>query len=138
MVYIAPTVSNGEIEVEINDEDMASELQFWENALIMYVMGEDLSMRAIKNFMQKMWNFVQLPDLYYHDEGYFILRFKNSEDMDVVLMKGQYSIRGMSVLIKECNPEFNLKKIFCALYLFGSSPNASSPIMGSYKLEQDR
>ncbi|XP_058757400.1 uncharacterized protein LOC131630653 [Vicia villosa] len=108
--YIAPMVTDGKIEVEINDDDVISELQLWENALILYVLGADLSMHAIKNFMQKVWNFVQLPDLYYHDEGYFILRFKDSEDMDSVLMKGPYSIRGMHVRIKEWNPEFNLKK----------------------------
>ncbi|XP_058757171.1 uncharacterized protein LOC131630409 [Vicia villosa] len=110
MAYVAPTVINGEIEVEICEDDVASELIFWENALILYVLGEDMSMHAIKNFMQKTWNFIQLPDLFYHDEGYFILRFKNSDDMDAVLMKGPYSIRGKPVLIKEWNPEFNLKK----------------------------
>lgn len=110
MAYIASMVINGEIEVKINDEDVASKLQLWEKVLILYVLGEDMSMQAIKNFMQKTWNFVQLLDLFYHDKGYFILRFKDHDDMDVVMMKGPCSICGKLVLIKEWNPEFNLKK----------------------------
>lgn len=44
-------LTSGEIEVEINDNDLASELQFWENAIMLYVLDEDLSMHAINNFM---------------------------------------------------------------------------------------
>lgn len=47
MEYVAPVVTNGEIEVEINDEDIVSELLLWENVLILYVMGENLSMHTL-------------------------------------------------------------------------------------------
>ncbi|CAK8576489.1 unnamed protein product [Lathyrus sativus] len=98
MEYVAPKLVNGVVEIEIEQEDIETEVQFWDNALILYVVGEDLSMNTVKNFMQKMWNFVKIPDLYYHDEGYFLLRFNSHEDRDVVMMKDPYTIRNMHMI----------------------------------------
>ncbi|CAK8567229.1 unnamed protein product [Lathyrus sativus] len=71
MKFIAPQVVNGKLEVVIEEDDIISEVKFWESSLILYAMGVDLSMNAVKNFMTKNWNFVQLSDMYYNDEGYF-------------------------------------------------------------------
>ncbi|CAK8543902.1 unnamed protein product [Lathyrus sativus] len=109
MEYVAPKVVNGEIEIELDDDDAASELQFWENSLIVHVLGEDISMNKMKNFMVKTWNFVHLPELYYHDEGYFILRFKTLDDMEAVLMKRPYTIRNVPMIIFDWRPDFNVK-----------------------------
>lgn len=110
MQYVAPKVVDGEIDVKIEDEDVAPELKFWETTLILYVLGGDISMHMLKNFMEKAWNFVSLPDMYYHDDGYFMLRFKSHADMDAVLMKGPYTIRNMPLILQEWRPDFDLKK----------------------------
>ncbi|KAH1256677.1 putative ribonuclease H protein [Glycine max] len=110
MEFVAPKLINGEVEVEIEAEDNASELQFWENAMILYVLGGSLSMTMLKNYMVKMWNFVTLPDMLYHDDGYFLLRFKNREDRETVMMRGPYTIRNMPIILKEWTPDFNLSK----------------------------
>lgn len=99
--YVAPTLVNGEVEIEIEEDDIATKIKFWETALIMYVLGEDLSMNMVKNYMTKMWNFVKLSDMYYHNEGYLLLIFKSHSDMDVIMMKGSYTIRKILMLLKE-------------------------------------
>jgi hypothetical protein len=48
MEYVAPKRVNGEIEVEIEATDVDSEIQFWASSLIMYVLGGDLSITAVK------------------------------------------------------------------------------------------
>ncbi|CAJ2631940.1 unnamed protein product [Trifolium pratense] len=107
--FVTPKVTNGEIEVEIDESDIVNEVKFWDSALIMYVLGGELSMNGVKQFMIKMWNFVKLPDMYYNEEGYFILRFHSYADRDVVLMGGPYTIRNMPMLLREWKPNFNLK-----------------------------
>ncbi|CAK8542187.1 unnamed protein product [Lathyrus sativus] len=109
MKFIAPQVVNGKLEVVIENEDIISEVKFWESSLILYTMGVDLSMNAVKNFMTRNWNFVQLPDMYYNDEGYFILRFKSFKDRDEVLLRGPYMIRNIPLLIREWRPGFKFK-----------------------------
>ncbi|CAK8544929.1 unnamed protein product [Lathyrus sativus] len=90
--YVAPKLINGMIEIDIEQEDIETEIQFWDNALILYVVGDDLSMNTVKNFMQRMWNFVKMPDSYYHDDRYFLIRFSSQEDKEAVMMKGPYTI----------------------------------------------
>ncbi|CAK8532594.1 unnamed protein product [Lathyrus sativus] len=51
-----------------------------------------------------------MPDLYYHDDGYFLLRFNSQGDKEVVMMKGPYTIRNMPMILKEWKTGFNLKK----------------------------
>lgn len=71
--YIAPRILNGGIDVVIEEQYIAFELQYWENALIMYTISTYLSMNVVKKFMINMWNFVILPEMYYNEEGYFII-----------------------------------------------------------------
>ncbi|CAI8597013.1 unnamed protein product [Vicia faba] len=107
--FIVPKMVNGEIEVKIEEDDVISEVIFWKPSLVLYTLGGELSMNAVKNFMIKHWNFVQLSDMYYHEEGYFILRFKMLRERDDVLMKGPYMFISMSLLIREWRLDFNLK-----------------------------
>ncbi|KAH1264861.1 hypothetical protein GmHk_01G000690 [Glycine max] len=109
MKFIAPQVMDGKIEVLIEDDDIRSEVKFWESSLILYAMGADLSMSAVKNFMTRSWNFVQLPDMYFNDEGYFILDFKSFRDRDEVLLRGPYMIRNIPLLIREWRLGFKIK-----------------------------
>ena len=37
--FIAPTVINGKVETDIDEDDADLEIQFWSNSLIMYVIG---------------------------------------------------------------------------------------------------
>jgi hypothetical protein len=110
MEYVAPHRVNGEIEVEIVDADVESEIHFWASSLIMYVLGGDLSMNAVKLFMTCNWNFVKLPDMFYNEEGYFILRFHSLADKDAVMMQGPYTIRNMPMLLRDWKPDFSLKR----------------------------
>ncbi|CAJ2641905.1 unnamed protein product [Trifolium pratense] len=110
MEFVAPKFVNGEVEVEIEAADIESEVKFWQSSLIMYVLGGDLSMNAVKQFMIKTWNFVKLPDMFYNEEGYFILRFHSFKEKDVVLMQGPYTIRNMPMLLRDWKPDFNLKR----------------------------
>lgn len=110
MEFVAPKRVNGAVEVKIEEADIMSEVKFWASSLIMYVLGGDLSMSAVKQFMIRNWNFVKLPDMFYNEEGYFILRFHSSSDKDAVMMQGPYTIRNMPMLLRDWKPDFNLKR----------------------------
>lgn len=52
--YVAPTIIDGKVEVVLEEEDILSEIRYWETSVIMYVIGADLSMHAVKNYMQNV------------------------------------------------------------------------------------
>lgn len=107
--FIASTVIDGIVEVFISEEDVATEMDFWSNTLVMYVLGEELSMNAVKQFMSNVWNFISMPELYYNDTGYFPIQFRNAEDRDMVLRKGPYTIYRHPMFLKKWSPKFELK-----------------------------
>ncbi|CAI8588930.1 unnamed protein product [Vicia faba] len=107
--YHAPTIVDGEMEVIIEEHDVISKRKLWENGLIMYTLGRDLTVNVVKKYMISTWNFVALPDLYYNDEGYFIIRFKSKRDRDHVLRKGPYTIFRQPMFLHEWNPYFPMK-----------------------------
>ncbi|XP_058784859.1 uncharacterized protein LOC131659723 [Vicia villosa] len=75
----------------------------------MYAIGEELSMNAVRKFMNTTWNFVTMPDLYYNEEGYFIVRFRNREDKTAVLMRGPYTIHKKPILLHDWTHKFTLQ-----------------------------
>lgn len=77
----------------IEEQYVISEMHFWANALIMYVVGDDLSMNAIKKFIMNTWSFVTPIELYYNEDGYFLVRFKSKSDKDAVLMRAIYHLQ---------------------------------------------
>lgn len=46
--YTAPKVVDGMIEVIMEEKDVKSEMDFWADALILYEIGEDLTMNDVK------------------------------------------------------------------------------------------
>ncbi|XP_058783598.1 uncharacterized protein LOC131658307 [Vicia villosa] len=107
--FIAPKVINGEIVVEIEKSDIESVIRYWESALIMYVLGGDLSMNMVKQFMTKNWNTVKLPDLLYHNDGYFLMKFKSFKEKEEILMNGSYMIKNMPMILRDWKPNFSMK-----------------------------
>lgn len=107
--FSAPTLVDGEVEVEIDEQDVESELDFWKTSLIMYVLGGDLTMNSVKLYMMKYWNFVALPEMFYNEEGYFIMKFKTIEDRDAVTRNGPYTIYNMTMFLREWTSGFSLK-----------------------------
>lgn len=67
----------------------------------MYVMGGELTMKTMKKFTMKTINFSSLPDLFYNEEGYFIIKMKSKKDKEVVLMKGPYTIFRKPIFLHE-------------------------------------
>lgn len=108
--YSSPSMAEGEIEVVIELEDLILEIQFWDNILVMYVLGKNLSMNAVKQFMIRFWSFAQLSEVYYHDEGYFFLNLSSYKDKDLVMMRGPNSIHNMPMVLKEWCTDFNFKR----------------------------
>lgn len=95
MDFVAPEVVEGEVVIAIEEKDVASEVELSENGLILFAVGEELTVIAVTQFMSKVWNTVSLSDIFYHDEGYFIARFKNNMEMDEILQNAPYNVFSM-------------------------------------------
>ncbi|XP_058746350.1 uncharacterized protein LOC131619250 [Vicia villosa] len=85
----------------------------------------------------KLWNFVKLPEMYYNDEGYFILRFQSVADKDAVLMSGPYTIRNLPMLLRDWKPGFNLKEdMLRTIPVWGKLPQLPLHLWGPRSLSK--
>ncbi|XP_058774240.1 uncharacterized protein LOC131648504 [Vicia villosa] len=129
--FVAPQLINGKEMILIEDSDVADELLHWENAIILFALGETLSMHAVKSFMEKSWNFVSLPELYYNEAGYFIFIFKSLEDQSKVMEQGPYFIYGKPLFLKYWSIDFELKDdLLRVLPLWITLPNLPLHLWG--------
>lgn len=107
--FFAPTLIDGEVEVEISPDDMKSELYLRQNSLILFAIGENCPF--VKQFMTKILNFVSLPK-FDHEECYFIACFISIEDMDAVYGHGPYTVYSMPLFMRHWTSNFVLKEDF--------------------------
>ncbi|XP_070017237.1 uncharacterized protein [Nicotiana sylvestris] len=66
----------------------------------------------MKRFIEVNWNTIPDPDLYMHEDGYYIIKFKTMEDMQEILLAGPYTINNRPIILKQWTTDFDFKKEF--------------------------
>lgn len=98
----------------------------------MHVLGKDLSMNVVKHFMIRFWKFVQLSELFYHNNGYFSMKFHPTQDKEIVLVRGPYSIHNMLMVIKNWSSGFNFKRdMIRTIHVWVKLLNLPFPLWGT-------
>lgn len=88
--YIAPVIVNGQCITELDKAEVAKESHNWKCALIEYVIGTNPGYNGYNVMMQYInqnWKEVAQPELYMHDEGYFITRFNSQTDLHSFMLR---------------------------------------------------
>lgn len=89
--YIPPTVVNGDIVVQLDREEVEKENAKWRCALIAYVIGE-LPGYNYMRYIDRTWMDIAVPDLYLHENGYYVIRFQTMEEMQHILYFGPLTL----------------------------------------------
>lgn len=83
--YITPEIIEENLVAKFEKAEIEKENLKWKCALIVYVIGEKPGYNYMRRYINQMWNTVTMPELYYHDESYYIVRFKNMADMKEIM-----------------------------------------------------
>ncbi|XP_019242636.1 PREDICTED: uncharacterized protein LOC109222774 [Nicotiana attenuata] len=59
-------------------------------------------------FVNSMGKYSTKPQIYYHNEDYFIIRFSSIEERDQILYSGPHTINNRPIIMKAWSEEFNL------------------------------
>nr|XP_016506018.1 PREDICTED: uncharacterized protein LOC107823827 [Nicotiana tabacum] len=108
--YIAPITKNGEVRVELCKEEIEVETQKWKLALILYVVGGSPTIGAMERYIASVWNFVSKPKVYFHNDGYFVVRFNSIKDRDEVLYSGPHMLNNKPIIVKVWSGDFDFNK----------------------------
>ncbi|OIT38347.1 hypothetical protein A4A49_13711, partial [Nicotiana attenuata] len=104
--YIPPDLQGDTIVVTIEEEDIKEQQNYWATALIGYVLGENPYFKSMENYVENVWDFVDTPNILYHDEGYYIFRFDSIEDRDKIMQSGPYFFHNKSFILKNWSLDF--------------------------------
>lgn len=55
------------------------------------------------------WVNVEKPDLFYHDEGYCMVKFQSESDTREILFVGPYNISNKPIILKQWTPNLDFK-----------------------------
>lgn len=89
--FVPPLFENGNHVVHIESNAVADLVDVWERALVVYVVGGNANAEIIRGYARKHWNFVSIPSIHTHEDGYFILRFKDKNDCAEILKEDPIS-----------------------------------------------
>ncbi|XP_075099268.1 uncharacterized protein LOC142176099 [Nicotiana tabacum] len=110
--YIVPQFVHGNVVIQLENEDVDRETEKWKGALIAYVIGDCPGYNAIRRYIDVKWKKIADPDLFIHEEGYFIIKFKSIDDMPEILCTGPYIINNRPIILKPWTTDFDFDKEF--------------------------
>ncbi|KAG5614545.1 hypothetical protein H5410_014369 [Solanum commersonii] len=108
--YITPAIKNGEKVIELQKDEIDKATEEWKQALILYVVGESPTIAAMERYIALQVNTVSKPKVYYHNDGYFLVRFANLDDRNEVLYSGPHLLNNRPIIVKVWSPEFDFNK----------------------------
>ncbi|KAH0645442.1 hypothetical protein KY284_033326 [Solanum tuberosum] len=110
--YIPPQIVNGQTMVQLEGKEVQIEEDKWKCALIAYVIGECPGYNTMNRYISLNWAAVAKPAVYLHEEGYYIVKFQNLNDMNEILYTGPYTINNRPIILKQWCPDFDFGSEF--------------------------
>lgn len=108
--YVAPILKQGKPTAQLCRDEIASETAKWKNAVILYVIGESPTLNYLRNFLQNQCEILGQMEVFYHNEGFFLVCFKDKKDKEKLLYEGPYTIASRPVIVKEWSADFCFEK----------------------------
>ncbi|KAH0706100.1 hypothetical protein KY289_011176 [Solanum tuberosum] len=68
----------------------------------------------MKRFISQSWTTMASPNFFYHDEGYYVVKFPSESYMKEIVFTGPYSIKNKPIILKQWTPKLDFKVEFLA------------------------
>ncbi|XP_074304759.1 uncharacterized protein LOC141639570 [Silene latifolia] len=94
--------------LQFSREDVESELQFWDTAVVCYVLGGNPPWEYIRGFVRKIWVAYKIDKISFLPNGVFIVRFPTKECQSLVLQQGFPMFDNKPLVVKPWTEESGL------------------------------
>lgn len=110
--YIPPVIADGSVEVHLEKSEIDEEVERWKCALIVHVIGETPGYMVVKKYIETNWITAARPDIFLHEDGYYIVKFQSLDDLSEILYSGPYSINNRPIILKQWSPDYDHNAAF--------------------------
>ncbi|XP_021765923.1 uncharacterized protein LOC110730426 [Chenopodium quinoa] len=124
LFFFAPVVQNGKQVAKIKESELMEGNRKWSNALVFYVVSHYPTIVVVHRFIVQQWCDVQKPEIFWHDDGYFIINCCSISYKDTILCSGPQMFMGKPAIIKPWSPKFDFgAEILRTILLWVKFPN---------------
>ncbi|KAI0495443.1 hypothetical protein KFK09_021744 [Dendrobium nobile] len=102
--------SPGQKKLSFNVNDLSEGKTIWNNALIGYSLGPRPYYERLLKAMQKLWPLKGSMSLLLMADGFFLLKFSTSEDLESILSGGPWFLLGKPFILQSWSPKFKPKR----------------------------
>lgn len=106
--FVSPVLKEGKRVAKLLKTELENEEDKWKNALIGFVIGDCPGYKQMLNFVSGKWEGISLPQIFLHNDGYFIFKFASQEDMHLIWSQGPYSLNFRPLVLKPWTPNFKM------------------------------
>ncbi|KAH0748715.1 hypothetical protein KY290_027947 [Solanum tuberosum] len=96
--------------MEIELEDIKSEIKFGGNVAVCYVLGAHPHFQVVKGFIQRLWGKYGIDKVYMLKNGVIVVRFESEIGKQEVLQGGIYHFDNKTFIFKEWTRELEFTK----------------------------
>lgn len=107
--YVLPATVEGELRAQLQDEELKNASKPWENALIVYVVGNNPNLPAFRAFIVKSWTNIVIPEIMRHDDGFFVMKFADHGDMQKVIDAGPYFYNNRPIVMRPWSESYRFE-----------------------------
>ena len=107
--FVSPTVIDGVSIAKFEKYEVVKMNEIWMNAVIVYVVGQNPTLTALKSYIMTNWNLGVEPQMFKHEEGYFVVKMGSRESRDIVVFAGPHLFYGKPMIIKPWTANFNFR-----------------------------
>lgn len=83
------------------------------------MIGDTPGYNFISRYISQIWNSIAKSDLYYHEDGYYVVRFQSMADLNEFIYSGSYTVNNRSLVLKHWSPQFDSSVEFLTEIPFG-------------------
>ncbi|XP_074277684.1 uncharacterized protein LOC141601313 [Silene latifolia] len=100
----------GQNLLQLTNEDVESEVQFWDTVVVCYVLGGNPPWELIDGFIRKIWGVYKFDKISFLPNGVFLVRFPTKECQSLVLQQGFPMFDNKPVVVKPWSESCSLHK----------------------------
>ncbi|XP_070042176.1 uncharacterized protein LOC142169194 [Nicotiana tabacum] len=87
-------------------------MEKWKSDVIAYIIGEVPGYNTMERYAGLNWANIVEPELYLHEEGYYIIKFQNEANMNEIYYSGPCTINNRPIILKPWTPDFDFNEEF--------------------------
>lgn len=94
---------------QLNPEDIAGEVAYWQNAVLCCVLGANPPFEVVKGYVHRIWNHLAIDKVLLIRKGLYLIRFHEQSDALLVAQKGVFYFDHKPFIVKAWTPEMEIK-----------------------------